>query len=71
MSGRPFEIGDAHGRIALYLNKQSALDLAQMLGPSDMGYDELMLAVSREYPDDPAPGQETRLWGLDLRTNRE
>lgn len=43
-------IGDAHGRIALYLDEQGARDLAETFGRSDSAYDELMEAVSRAYP---------------------
>lgn len=57
------EIGDADGRIALFLNEQSAIDLAHTFGPSDLAYRELLDAVEKAYPpvDEDAPRLEIRL----------
>lgn len=55
------QIGDAHGRIALMLDKQGALDLAATFGPSDSAYDELLAAVARAYPEDDAEVDTDRL----------
>lgn len=53
------EIGDGNGKIVLFLNETSAIDLAQLYGPSDGAYDELMQAVERAYPET-APGRQGR-----------
>jgi hypothetical protein len=45
------EIGDADGRIALYLNERSAIDLAYLLHSDDLGHRELLDAVEKAYPD--------------------
>jgi hypothetical protein len=55
--GPVVEIGNAQGRIAVYLNETEAIDLAHLYGPSDRAYDELMDAVERAYPQ-PADGEE-------------
>ena len=50
------EIGDADGRIALFLNEQSARDLADLLSHDDLGRKEILDAIARAYPkeaDDP------------------
>lgn len=53
-----FEIGNAHGRIALYLNEREAIDLAVLYGSGDRAYDELMEAVKQAYPKPDAPQEE-------------
>lgn len=53
------EIGNAHGRIALYLDEREAIDLAEHYGRSDEAYRELMEAVEKAYPppsDEPSLG---------------
>ena len=47
---RAVEIGDARGRIALYLEKESAEALAFLLGDSKQAA-ELLEAVKRAYPE--------------------
>lgn len=44
------QVGDAHGRIAVYLGEQSARDLAALYGPSDAAHDELVWAIGQAYP---------------------
>jgi hypothetical protein len=53
------EIGNARGRIALYLDETEAIDLAHQYGPGDRAYDELMDAVEKAYPP-PAEDDEDR-----------
>lgn len=45
-------IGNAHGKIAVYLNESEAIDLAHHYGPGDAAYDEIMEAVEVAYPKD-------------------
>lgn len=44
------EIGDADGRIAVYLNESSAIDLAYLYDSRDPFRSELLNAVSVAYP---------------------
>jgi GTP-dependent phosphoenolpyruvate carboxykinase len=43
-------VGDAHGRIAVYLDKQAAIDLAFLYGSDDGAAKELMAAVEQASP---------------------
>lgn len=54
------EIGNARGRIALYLDETEAIDLAHHYGPGDAAYEELMAAIERAYPQ-PLDAALTRL----------
>jgi hypothetical protein len=55
MSRHPLEqhIGNARGRIAVWLDESEAIDLAHHFGPRDLAYTELLEAVERAYPRDP------------------
>lgn len=44
------QIGNPNGKIALYLDKEEATDIAYYYGPSDLAYTELMKAISEAYP---------------------
>lgn len=60
------EIGNAHGRIALFLDETEAIDLAGMYGVQDGAYREIMDAVEKAYPpeppdDEPRPGISVRV----------
>lgn len=50
-------VGNAHGRIALWLDEVEALDLAEHYGRHDLAYDELTKAVERAYPKAVQPGE--------------
>ena len=43
-------IGNASGKIAVYLDETEAIDLAYLYGPRDDAYRELMEAVEIAYP---------------------
>jgi hypothetical protein len=43
-------IGNARGKIAVYLDETEAIDLAYLYGPRDDAYRELMEAVETAYP---------------------
>lgn len=51
-------IGDADGLIALWLNEQSAYDLAAMFRHPDLAVDEILDAIERAYPKDEAEDRE-------------
>ena len=61
---RPVEVGNPHGRIALYLDKQEAEDLAALYGSQDRAHDELLDAVKRAYPEPVEEPESTDLAGL-------
>lgn len=48
-------IGDADGRIALWLNEQGAHDLADVFGVEDKAREELLDAIERAYPKGECP----------------
>lgn len=43
-------IGNARGRIAVWLDESEAIDLAEFYGPGDEAHAEIMAAVERAYP---------------------
>lgn len=43
-------IGDAKGRIALWLDEQSAWDLADLFRHEDLGRKEIIDAILKAYP---------------------
>jgi hypothetical protein len=44
------EIGNARGKIAVYLDETEAIDLAYLYDPRDVAHRELMEAVEVAYP---------------------
>jgi hypothetical protein len=54
------EIGNAHGRIALYLDETEAIDLAGLYGSYDLAYEELLEAVEKAYSVDAGPQEDSR-----------
>lgn len=57
---RRVEIGNPRGKIALLLDESDAVNLAEVFGPSDLAWKELMDAVEKAYPpeteDEDSPG---------------
>ena len=51
ITGPVEHIGDWDGRIALWLNEQSAHDLADCFSHEDLGRKEILDAIERAYPE--------------------
>jgi hypothetical protein len=49
------EIGNAHGKVAVYLDEREAIDVALMYGDGDGMYDEILAAVEAAYPREAEP----------------
>jgi len=46
------KIGNAHGKIALYLDKEEAIAVAMAFPYPDDTWDEIMEAIKKAYPED-------------------
>ena len=48
--GHTVHIGNARGRIAVWLDEEEAIDMAEHYGSRDLFSEELMWAVEKVYP---------------------